>query len=90
MRREVLGVDTGVNAIEMAQSHHHLFQWCVAGAFAQTVDGGAGVGGACLQRRQGVGGGEPEIVMGVDFDFDVDSPAQLVDARERAEGIQQA
>ena len=75
--------------IQVARGHHHLFQRRVAGAFAQAVDGGAGMRGAGAQRGQRVGSGQAEVVVGVDLDADVDFAPQRGDALVRAEGFQQ-
>jgi hypothetical protein len=82
--------DAAFHAQDVPRRHHHLFQRGVAGTFAQAIDGGAGVRSASLQRGQRVGGGQAEIVMGVDFDVDVGLGAQRGDALARRERVQQA
>ena len=56
-------------------SHHHLFERCIPGALADTVDGAFDLAGAGINRGETVRYREPEIVMTVDANRDVFSIA---------------
>ncbi len=47
------------------EGHHHLFQGGVAGTFANTVDGNLRLSGAGFNTGQGIGRGEPQIIVTV-------------------------
>ena len=52
---------------EAEQRHDHVFHGHVAGAFAEAGDGGLRDGGAGLQRVNGVGDAEAEVLVAVDL-----------------------
>jgi hypothetical protein len=85
-----VGVDAAVDAVEVAQAHHDLFQRGVAGPLAEAVHRGVGMGGAGPEGGQGVGGGQAQVVVGVHFDADVDPPPQGGDGVVGREGIEDA
>ncbi len=70
------------------QRHHHLLEGGIAGAFADPVHGHLDLPRARAQRRQGVGGGEAQVVLTVEGDHRLlelrNVPKQL------ANGIRQA
>ena len=64
-------VDVRVNPVEVfacPQSHHDLFQRCVARAFAEAVDGALDLASACFDRGQAVRHGQAKIVVTVRTD----------------------
>ena len=88
--RKTLRIDAGFQAIKMVQRHYGFFQRRVAGALAQAVDGGVSVGRTGLDRRQSIGGGQPQIVMGVHFDFEIADAAQTAHLFKSGERIKHA
>ena len=47
----------------LTQNHHYLFQSSVACAFANAIDGAFYLPGAVRNARDGIGGGQSEIIM---------------------------
>jgi hypothetical protein len=81
---QVGGVDAGGQVVEGrpgVQGHDDFFKRGVAGPFADAVDGAFRLAGAGLQSRQGVGGGESQIVVAMHRDDAVLDPR---DVREHA------
>ena len=72
------------------QRHRHLFERSIAGTLAQSDHRHRGVRGAGLDRGERVGGREPEIVMGMDFDLEVGGLAQRRDQRVGRKRIEHA
>ena len=62
--------------MQLGQPQHHFFQRRIAGALAQAVHRGVGVGGAAATGGQGVGGGQAQVVVGVDFNLQPAGRAQ--------------
>ena len=97
--RDLLGLDPRAELGELgrpgAQGHHDLFEGGVAGPLAEAVDRDLHLAGAGLDRGQGVGRGQPQVVVAVDrhgrlaadpLDDPLDQPAEL--GRDRvADGV---
>ncbi len=66
-RPEGRAVQADPEAEQVAQCHRHLLHGRVAGPFTQSRDRGADEPEARPDRRERVGGGETEVVMGVDL-----------------------
>jgi len=69
---EAFSVDTRVYPQKVLGGHDDLLQGGIAGPLANAHHGGAQECGAGLHAGDGVGGGHPEIVVGVHLDRDVD------------------
>ena len=68
------------------QQHHDLLERRVARALADAVDRALDLARAGLQAREGVGDGEPEVVVAVDGQHDVaQARHQLVEAAEEGD-----
>ena len=74
--RKLPCVDAGFDVVQVAQRHHRLFQRRVAGSFSQAVHRRVDVGGAGEHRGEGVGRGQPEIVVRVHLEIDTHGRAQ--------------
>ena len=72
--REAAQIDTGFNAIALAQAKHDFLQRRIAGALAEAVDRRIQMRCPCTGRRQCVGYGQPEIVVRVHFDVEIGDP----------------
>ncbi len=66
-RPEGRGVKVDPDSQQVAKRHRHFLQRRVAGTFAEPRDGGADKPEAGPNRRESVGGGESEVVVGVDL-----------------------
>ncbi|MNM89144.1 hypothetical protein D3C81_1013730 [compost metagenome] len=86
-RRDAARVDAGIDAVQMLEGQRALLQRRIAGTLAQTVDRGVEVGRAAQHRRQGVGGGQAEVVVGVHLQLEVEARAQEAKALEHAERL---
>ena len=89
-RREARQIHLHLEAVQLAQTEHHLFQGGVASPLAQTIDRGVGVGGAAQRGGQGVGGGQSQIVVSVHFQFEIDRRPQTLENRQHAERFHDA
>ncbi len=74
--------------MEVFEPQDHLFQRRIAGALPQAVDRGVDVGGTAAHRRQGVGGGQAEVIVGMHLQFQVAQGTQIPDALKDGEGVQ--
>ncbi len=77
-----------LDVVHVLEAHHHLFERCIAGAFAESVHGGIDVAGTAAHGRQGVGGGQPQVVVGVHLEFAVADRGEVTDALKGTEGVQ--
>jgi hypothetical protein len=88
--RQRAAVDAALDAVQVAQAHHDFLKRRIAGALAEPVDGGAGMGRAGAERGQRVGGGQTEVVVRMDLDVEVGGATQLGDALVGAERVEDA
>ena len=87
-RRQGGETHPGLDAQAALQSERHGLQRRVARPFAQAQHGGVHAGGPGAHRREGVGGGQPEIVMGVHLEFAGPDATQGGDLRRGGERVE--
>ena len=73
--REFAQIDTGFNAVQLAQTHHDFFQGGIAGPLAQAVDRGVQMRRTGDGSRQCVGSRQPQVVVGMHLDVQISRSA---------------